>query len=57
MLENCLKPSISWDFRGGPVVKTPDSFRGGPVVKTPDSFPGGGTKIPHARWHGKKINQ
>ena len=35
----------SWDFPGGPVVKTSPSNEGGA-----GSIPGQGAKIPHASW-------
>ena len=39
----------SWDFPGGPVVKTSPSSSGGV-----GSIPSQGTKIPHALWLAKQ---
>ena len=38
---------MTWDFPGGPVVKTPHSQCG-------DLIPAQGTRIPHAMWCGQK---
>jgi len=42
---------IYWDFAGGPVVNKRAPSAGGM-----GSVPGWGNRIPHATWHGWKIN-
>ena len=45
LLGDPLRCTHSWDFPGGPVVKTLSSNAGGA-----GSIPGRGAKIPHASW-------
>ena len=46
------KHTHSQDFPGSPVVQTLH-FQ----CRAVDSIPGQGTKIPHAMWHGQKLNK